>query len=312
MKRKFIFVVLLVMFLDVGVRAAFIDPGWGARGAGKGGAFIASVDDASSIMWNPAGLSLVFMREGMFSYHKPYAGLEGVNLNMGYFSFVYPVEEIATFGVSATMFDGDGVYVENTFRVSAARELSEVIDALEPMKLAVGLSIKYLTHRYIWDEEILALNDPITEKDSAGAPTVDLGILFQPIYEIPIGISAKNLLPADVGLVSEDIVPIEAALGVAYRARTIGKFEDVVPEIKIGFRNQEYGSKINYALGVESWFNLRMFGIRMGVNNNELAFGTSFEKFFENIGFRLDYAAKISFNISDNMGSHRVSTSVKF
>ncbi len=291
---------------------AFIDPGWGTRGAGKGGAFIATADDASSIIWNPANLSLVYMKEFMFSYNKPYAGLEGININMGYCSVVYPVYGIANFGFAATLYNGDGVYRENSFQITAAKELSEVISRLNPMKLSAGLTVKYLTHKYIWDNEILSLNDPITENDSAAAISLDIGILFLPAYEFPIGISVKNLLPADVGLEYEDIVPVEVNLGAAYRLGAFGVLEDVTPEVKFGYRNQEYGDLINYAFGVETWLNLHTIGLRFGYNKNEIAFGTSFEKYLGSVGFRIDYAALISMSIGNNSGSHRISTSVKF
>ncbi len=294
--------------------AAFMDLGWGTRGAGKAGAYVATVDDASSIMWNPAALSQIYMREGMFSYHKPYAGLDGLDLSMGYFSFVYPYPGIANFGAAGTTYNGDGVYKESTYRFTAARELSDLIN-MGNMQLAAGLSFKYLSHSYEWDEEIKGLDDPVVNaaSDSASALTMDFGVLFQPIYKAPIGLTVKNILPADVGLYYEDIVPLEANFGAAYRAGTIGKFEEITPEIKVGFRNiEDNRSPINYGIGVESWFAMHTFGVRMGYNNNEIATGLSFEKYFGNVGLRIDYAALLSTSIGDNLGSHRVSTSVKF
>ncbi len=88
--------------------------------------------------------------------------------------------------------------------------------------------------------------------------------------------------------------------------------EDVTPEVKFGYRNQEYGDLINYAFGVETWLNMHTIGLRFGFNKNEIAFGTSFEKYLGSVGFRIDYAALISMSIGNNSGSHRISTSVKF
>ncbi|MDA3793104.1 MAG: hypothetical protein PF545_05575 [Elusimicrobia bacterium] len=306
------FIVVILLGFAMG-KAAFIDPGWGTRGAGKAGAYIATADDASSVMWNPAALSQIFMKEGMFSYHKPYVGLDGLDLSMGYFSLVYPYPGIANFGAAGTSFNGDGIYKESTYRFTAARELSDLIN-LGNMQLATGLSFKYLSHSYVWDDEIEALDDPVVNAgDSASAFTMDFGLLFQPIYKVPIGLTVKNILPADVGLYYEDIVPMEANLGAAYRAGTIGKFEEVTPEFKIGFRNiEDDRSKISYGIGIESWLAMHTFGLRLGYNNNEIATGLSFEKYFGNVGLRIDYAALFSMAVGDNLGSHRVSTSVKF
>lgn len=313
-KIKVIFILFFTLYtlhFTLG-HAAFIDPGWGARGAGKGGAFIATADDASSITWNPAALSQIFMREGMFSYHKPYAGLEGIDLSMGYFSVVAPVYGIANFGAAVSSFNGDGLYKENVYQITVAKEFLISFPGYQPVRFGIGLSLKYFNHSYIWDDEIKSLNDPITRQDSAGAPTIDLGFLMQTRYELPIGLTIKNLLPADVGLVSEDIVPMEINIGAAYRFGAIGAFEEVTPEIKLGYRDQEYGSKFNYAVGIETWFSMHTIGFRMGYNNNEIAAGISFEKYIGNIGFRIDYTALLSMGIGDNFGSHRVATSIKF
>jgi len=306
-------IILILFFSFTSVNAAFIDPGWGTRGAGKAGAYIATVDDASAMLWNPASLSQIFMKEAVFSYHKPYAGLSGVNLSMGYFGFAYPVIGVANFGFSSTLYSLRGTYSENSFQLTAAKELSEVLPAIEPVKLAAGVNIKYLTHSYNWDDELESLGDPITGNDSAGALTADAGILFQPAYKFPVGLCVKNIIPADIGLETEDIVPLELSAGAAYRFGTYGAFEDITPEIKVGYRNQEYEEgRVNYALGLESWLNSHTIGIRVGVNNNEAAMGGSYEKFFGSVGIRIDYAAILSVRIGDNWGSHRFSTSVKF
>ncbi len=300
---------------SVCVRGAFEDPVWSIRGAGKGGAYLASADDASGFMANPATLSEVFMIEGMFSYHKPYAGLDGINLSRGNLAFVYPQYRFANIGVAATTFDGDDLYKETTLQLSGAKELSSVIDAISPMQLSMGLSLKYLYHGYNWSDDMEALGDPITDTDGAGAVTADLGILFQPTYKFPIALSLNNLIPADVGIEEEDIVPMEVQLGAAYRMGMIGMFENVTPEFKVGYRNQEWGDdadKISYAAGIETWLAENTVGLRMGVNNNELAVGASYEHFLSNMGFRIDYTALLSNTIGDNLGSHRVATTVKF
>ncbi len=313
-KIKLSVILLLIFFVcyTQNCQSAFIDPGWSTRGAGKGGAFIATVDDASSIVWNPAALSQIYMRESALSYHKPYAGLDGINVNMGNISLVFPIAGVAGFGAAASAYNVNSLYQENIFQLSAAKELSEVIPALGNIQLAVGVNVKYLYHKYVWDSEIKALGDLITEKESSSAITVDVGILFQPVYEVPVGINVKNLLPADVGLVYEDLVPLEAELGIAYRLGTIRCFEEITPEVKVSYRNQQYGNKFNYAAGLESWFNMHTLGLRLGCNRNEAAFGVSFEQYFGNIGIRIDYAAVLSFAIGDNFGSHRVSTALKF
>jgi len=300
-----------LILLSAPVRAGFQDYGWGARGAGKAGAYTASVDDASAMMWNPAGLSNIFMREAILSYHKPYAGLDGISLNMGFLAFAYPVDNVANFGIAATTFDGDGKYSETTVQLTAAKDFTEMLN-IGYMTLSGGLSLRYLGSKYKWDSEIEELGDPITENDGKGALTADIGVIFQPIYGMPIGLTVKNLLPADVGLESRDTVPMEVKLGVAKKMGFVGAFDSVTPELVLGYRNHEYEDNLSWAAGIEGWLMDRTFGIRGGVNNNELALGASFEKFFGGNVFRIDYAAVISFTYGDNLGSHRFTTSYRF
>lgn len=61
-------------------------PEVGTRGIGLGGAFIGSADDATSPLWNPAGLAA--LKRGNLIY----------DLSQGAVSFAYPIQPIGTFG----------------------------------------------------------------------------------------------------------------------------------------------------------------------------------------------------------------------
>ena len=63
-------------------------PEVGTRGIGLGGAFISSADDATSPLWNPAGLAA--LQRGNLIY----------DLSQGAVSFAYPIQPIGTFGVN--------------------------------------------------------------------------------------------------------------------------------------------------------------------------------------------------------------------
>ncbi|NLB34980.1 MAG: hypothetical protein GX817_04065 [Elusimicrobia bacterium] len=309
--KIFLFSIAFFLGLSSFSLAGFQDYGWGARGAGKAGAFMASVNDASAMMWNPAGLSDIFMKEAVLSYHKPYAGLDGLSLNMGFLAFAYPLDDIANFGFAAATFDGDGKYSETTIQLTAAKDFTEMLN-FYPMSLSGGVSLRYLANKYKWDDALRDLGDPITSKDGKSAVTADIGLIFQPVYGLPIGLTLKNLLPADVGLAGKDIVPLEAKLGVAKKLVFVGAFDSLTPELVLGYRNHEHDGGFSWAVGVEGWLMNNSLGVRGGINGNELALGASIEKFFGSHVFRLDYAAVISFTFGDNMGSHRFTTSYRF
>lgn len=63
-------------------------PEVGTRGIGLGGAFISSADDATSPLWNPAGLAT--LQRGNLVY----------DLSQGAVSLAYPIKPIGTFGVN--------------------------------------------------------------------------------------------------------------------------------------------------------------------------------------------------------------------
>lgn len=63
-------------------------PEVGTRGLGLSGAFISSADDATSPLWNPAGLAT--LQRGNLIY----------DLSQGAFSIAYPIESIGTFGIN--------------------------------------------------------------------------------------------------------------------------------------------------------------------------------------------------------------------
>jgi len=308
MKIKFsVILIFTAAACWISAEAGFKDYGWGARGAGKAGAIIATVNDASAVMWNPAGLTDVENISAMLSYHKPYAGLEGVSLGLGMAAVAYPLSGGAL-GVSATTFDGDGKYGETIIQLTAASKL------FNTERIAWGLNFKYLSNKYHWDDEILQMPvpDPVTEKDGANAFTFDAGLRLLPYKRLPVGITLKNILPADVGIAHEDIVPMELKAGMGYRLDELWVLKNVTPEVVVGYRDQYYeDGRVSWGAGVEGWLPCGTVGIRSGVNNNEVTAGASFERVLGSVALRLDYAAILSMTFGDNYGSHRISLSIR-
>lgn len=70
-------------------------PEVGTRGLGLSGAFISSSDDATSPLWNPAGLAT--LQRGNLIY----------DLSQGAFSIAYPIKSIGTFGINFLDLNGD-------------------------------------------------------------------------------------------------------------------------------------------------------------------------------------------------------------
>ena len=87
-------------------------PEVGTRGLGLSGAFISSADDATSPLWNPAGLAT--LQHGNLIY----------DLSQGAVSIAYPIKYIGTFGVNFLDLNrGDRFLVEHTANPIGSFEL---------------------------------------------------------------------------------------------------------------------------------------------------------------------------------------------
>lgn len=53
-----------------GIPGSFVDIGFGAKPVGFGGAYVGYANDVNSVIWNPAGLTSISMKEVSFTYTK--------------------------------------------------------------------------------------------------------------------------------------------------------------------------------------------------------------------------------------------------
>ncbi|MBN1385008.1 MAG: type IX secretion system membrane protein PorP/SprF [Elusimicrobia bacterium] len=321
--RKYVKIfILIICFLHITISpyhhitclyGAFKDLRWGTRPAGMGGAFVAVADDANAPLWNPAGISQVGRQEGTFMYAKPYWGLENISLGFMYFGYVRPLPGNKSIGVSWTNFDGAGFYREDTISVTDARYL-----IVDNWYFAFGINIKYLNHKYYWDEEAeTRTNDPVIEAGrSKDAFTFDMGILVKLKEKLSFGFSGKNITQPDVGLESEDKVPMELRGGFAYRLEKWKAIEDIIPAVDVSYRHQQWGDyydKLDIHFGCEGWFIEKKYGVRTGINLEEVSLGGSFrQNLIDVLDMQMDYAFLWPLKISNNSGTHRISMSIKY
>jgi hypothetical protein len=162
-----------------------------------GGAYTSIASDASALYWNPAGISSLEKYQAFFNYSNLFSDLD---INLNYFAFVIPAEDIGSFGISVTALDyGDmdvttEYYPEGTgekfsagsyaFGLSYAKSLTEWFSA--------GITVKYIT------EEIF--------NSSANGFAFDAGTLFlTPFYEIKFAVMISNYGPP-MSMSGEDLL----------------------------------------------------------------------------------------------------------
>jgi hypothetical protein len=285
--------------------AAFQDTGWGTRAGGMGNSFTAIANDASASLWNPAGISQLEMFETTFMYNKLFMGVEDVNLSQMYFAGVYP-SKIGAFGLTITDFSLFGYYRENM------ASLSYSCDIGSKFPINMGLNLKYLMHSYILDDRTENMDDPVFSKKSAGGFTPDFGFLLKP-GRFSFGISALNILQPDIGLKTEDKVPMIIKFGTAYRLGDWKAFENVTPTVDVSYRKPtDNDADIKISGGIETWFDYNTWAIRAGGNDREITFGFSYNKMFNKSGLQLDYAFLFPIQLTDTSGSHRLALTFKY
>ncbi|MCY3740590.1 MAG: transglycosylase SLT domain-containing protein [Candidatus Poribacteria bacterium] len=146
-------------------------PEVGTRGIGLGGAFISAADDATSPLWNPAGLAT--LQRGNLIY----------DLSQGAVSFAYPIKSIGTFGVNFLDLNrGDRFLIDHvanpigSFELGNNQALLSYARKFGPLQL--GASTGYSRAPYY---------------GSLWAQNYDVGVLTAPNAHFAFGIRLRDI-----------------------------------------------------------------------------------------------------------------------
>lgn len=202
-------------FEDGGGRSVF-SRGAGERGLALGGAYSALANDASAMIWNPAGLARLD-RKNIYASHTDLIGM-GFSEQLGLVAL--PSWKLGTVGIAFRKFGVDGiegrdgrgvVYDDNLedsesqFILGYGRRLGGIWD--------VGLAVKYQQHTLAGY--------------SGGAPGLDMGVMVKPLKVVggnsgfsdalSMGFAIRNLIEPNIRLVEEDVKdPTGLRFGMAY------------------------------------------------------------------------------------------------
>ena len=295
--------------------AAFNDIGVGARPLGLGGAFVAMADDSNAANYNAAGLGYIDEIQLSATYAQRFQGL----IRYNHISGVLTLGTAGAVGVSIGILSEDAdIYHEQTFTVTYGKAFSQ--------KLALGVNFKSLGTRFDEDNVSVRSNPYFAEKTSASALSLDVGILAKPVSGLSLGLSAENLLPADVSIfeANEDKVPVNIRTGLAYSlgaiAETIAQeslrevLKSGVGLLEITFRD---GNRQIHA-GAEVWFSQSIsvrsgYAVKSGVNSaTAVAVGGSAIIPTSVFNLRLDYAFQIVTGDFEDNTTQRVSLNLIF
>lgn len=151
-------------------------PAIGTRGIGLSRAYVSSADDASSPLWNPAGLAS--LEDGNLIY----------DFSQGAFSAAYPIKYIGTFGINILDLNAsDRFLVKNpsnpigTFEYGANQALLSYARKIGPLQF--GASTGYSRAQY---------------KNSLWAPNYDVGAIMSLPHNVIIGLQFRDIMGVSI------------------------------------------------------------------------------------------------------------------
>lgn len=212
-KMRCCYILILTLLFTQPVFGAFNDIGVGARPLGLGGAFVALADDSNASNYNAAGLAYVNNIHLGATFAQRFSGL----VNYSIIASVIPVGKIGTIGADVGFLSEDsGIYNEQTFRFSYAKTVIK--------QIGIGVNLKYFSTSYDEANEAVKENTYFAQTSSS-AFSFDIGLMAKPIDNLHIGLSAENLVPADMSISEEetDTIPQNIRAGIVYRLDSIAE-----------------------------------------------------------------------------------------
>lgn len=213
LKMKCCYVLILTLLFTQPVFGAFNDIGVGARPLGLGGAFVALADDSNAANYNAGGLAYIKNIHLGATYAQRFSGL----VNYSIIASVLPVGRLGTIGADVGFLSEDsGIYNEQTFRFSYAKTIIK--------QIGFGFNLKYFSTSYDEANESVKEN-PYFAQTSSSTFSFDIGLMAKPIDSLHIGISAENLVPADISIseAETDTIPQNIRAGIVYRLESIAE-----------------------------------------------------------------------------------------
>ncbi|OQX89501.1 MAG: hypothetical protein B6D65_02825 [candidate division Zixibacteria bacterium 4484_93] len=303
MKR---FLILSLLLFWVSVPFAQEQVMVGARPLGMGSAFVATSDDANSVLWNPAGMSFFRTREMTLMYSRLFWGIDRDNIGQGFLGYSHNLDKLGAFGISVVVFDSER-FRNMRFGLGWSHKLfgSSPADGL-----SVGFTGKLFMDNYRTENFEADMSDPLLAKASKDvvAPSLDVGLIYRTHKGLSLGIFGRDLLEPDMSIESDGSskVPMGIYGGGAYRFR-----DNITCELDIGMlldpnRNT---TELKYSLGAEYWLPGRQIAFRGGVKNiDEATVGMGY-RMRKKLDLQMDYA--MLFPLSDvgraGATSHKIS-----
>jgi hypothetical protein len=232
--------------------APYLREGAGAKSMAIGGASTAVVDDATSTVWNVAGLSKV----DCTSVSSMYTAKDGLDRRYNFLALAQCMKGVGTFGmawINAGVSDIAGYAADGTstgmFNSADNAFLLSYGTSFDPVRLGGG--IKILTQKV----------DPDGDTDM-GFGGLDIGIMPDPVEAVTVGLAVQNVF----GKIAEASVPVGLRFGTALRLLPENNLMLAV-DLEKAFVNLD-GRTAVFHMGAEYWA-MNLVGFRLGVTSEK-------------------------------------------
>jgi len=276
---------------DGGQTGAFLRRGINSKALAMGKAYTSVVNDASSIYWNPAGLSSVPNNEfmGMFSF----LSFDRKDI---FFSFVHNIPEIFSIGIGwykfgVTNIDGRNMLGQKTESFEDGQNSIGISISKSFDFLSIGVTGKYLYHT-LYNNTATGYSFDLGAKVKI-AKIINAGIVFQDLGGVMIWDTDSKI---------KEYIPLTIRLGISVHPIKI-------PAILSAEVCQVKNQDLLFRIGGEHKFT-ENFGIRAGLADEDLTFGFFVYLPFESNYIELDYAA-VKDVIADAY-AHYITLSIEF
>lgn len=283
---------------DGGGRSIFAD-GAGNRALSMGGAFGAISDDASAVLWNPAGLGIM----QRYEFQATHTNLIGFGFSEQYASMVVPSWRFGVWSITYRHFGVDGIEQRDDRNLLLADDLANT-----ESELTLAFS-RELSPAWSLGGGLKLRSQQLVGHSDSGLG-LDLGVMVRPLVavgspvswadDLSVGVAIRNAVKPTLRLV-EDSVPDPTGLRVAtaYR-RVLGRQQSVQAAVDYE-KTQENNGRWHAGLEVVV---LPQLALRTGVNNGTWVAGAGVR--WRGIG--VDY----SFEDLSPVDIHRVGVSMQF
>jgi len=299
MTRPVSLIVLTLIFTTGPAWAVFEYPHASARAAAMGHSFLAVKTEPAAVFSNPGALAPSREPQASFLYAKPFAGLEGVNLNAAHAAVVLPTRA-GRLGLGVARLDVSGLMSEQTVALGYGVTL--------PGRVQAGVAARHLTLAYRPGSDPLAANDPVFRNGVSNTAVAFDASATAPLGpSLELGLAVRNINRPDIGLATEDRITRDVHAGLAVTLAGAG----IRAVGAVNIREAGDGPKRDPVphMGLEKTFANNPLSLRVGADTNEYTagFGLRLKT------FTVDYGFILNRNLArDNAGSHQLGLSYQW